>query len=47
MNNAAKGGGALLTWMGDVTVENCSFEHNEATGTSGGAWYASLKDAVT
>lgn len=46
-NNAAKGGGALLTWMGDVTVENCSFEHNEATGTSGGAWYASLKDAVT
>lgn len=47
MNNAAKGGGALLTWMGDITVENCSFEHNEATGTSGGAWYASLKDAVT
>ena len=47
MKNAAKGGGALLTWMGDVTVENCSFEHNEATGTSGGAWYASLKDAVT
>ncbi len=46
-NNAAKGGGALLTWMGDITVENCSFEHNEATGTSGGAWYASLKDAVT
>ena len=46
-NNTAKGGGALLTWMGDVTVENCSFEHNEATGTSGGAWYASLKDAVT
>ena len=47
MNNAAKGGGALLTWMGDITVEHCSFEHNEATGTSGGAWYASLKDAVT
>ena len=46
-NNTAKGGGALLTWMGDVTVENCSFEHNEATGTSGGAWYASLKTAVT
>ena len=46
-NNAAKGGDALLTWMGDITVENCSFEHNEATGTSGGAWYASLKDAVT
>lgn len=46
-NNTAKGGGALLTWMGDITVENCSFEHNEATGTSGGAWYASLKDAVT
>lgn len=46
-NNTAKGGGALLTWMGDITVEHCSFEHNEATGTSGGAWYASLKDAVT
>ncbi len=46
-NNTAKGGGALLTWMGDVTIENCSFEHNEATGTSGGAWYASLKTAVT
>lgn len=46
-NNTAKGGGALLTWMGDITVENCSFEHNEATGTSGGAWYASLKTAVT
>lgn len=46
-NNTAKGGGALLTWMGDVTVENCSFEHNEATGTSGCAWYASLKTAVT
>ncbi len=42
-NNTAKGGGALLTWMGDITVEHCSFEHNEATGTSGGAWYASLK----
>ena len=26
---------------------HCSFEHNEATGTSGGAWYASLKTAVT
>ena len=47
MNNAAKGGGALLTRMGDITVEHCSFEHNEATGTSGGAWYASLKTAVT
>lgn len=46
-NNTAKGGGALLTWMGDITVEHCSFEHNEATGTSGGAWYASLKTAVT
>lgn len=46
-NNTAKGGDALLTWMGDITVEHCSFEHNEATGTSGGAWYASLKTAVT
>lgn len=46
-NNTAKGGGALLTWMGDITVEHCSFEHNEAMGTSGGAWYASLKTAVT
>ena len=46
-NNTAKGGGAVLTWMGDITVEHCSFEHNEATGTSGGAWYASLKTAVT
>lgn len=46
-NNTVKGGGALLTWMGDITVEHCSFEHNEATGTSGGAWYASLKTAVT
>ena len=46
-NNTAKGGGALLTWMGDITVEHCSFEHNEATGASGGAWYASLKTAVT
>lgn len=46
-NNTANGGGALLTWMGDVTVENCSFEGNSSTGTSGGAWYASLKTSVT
>lgn len=37
----------LVGANGTLTVENCSFEHNEATGTSGGAWYASLKDAVT
>ena len=39
-STAAKGGGgALLTWMGDVTVENCSFEGNavEGSGGSGGA----------
>lgn len=46
-NNTANGGGALLTWMGDVTVENCSFENNRSTKTSGGAWYASLKTSVT
>lgn len=45
-NNTAGGGGALLSWMGDVTVENCSFENNSATKTSGGAWYASFKTAV-
>lgn len=36
-STAAKGGGgALLTWMGDVTVENCSFEGNAVEGTGGG-----------
>lgn len=36
-STAAKGGGgALLTWMGDVTVENCSFEGNAVGGTGGG-----------
>lgn len=47
-STAAKGGGgALLTWMGDVTVENCSFEGNavEGSGGSGGAWYASMTAA--
>lgn len=35
-STAAKGGGgALLTWMGDVTVENCSFEGNAVEGSGG------------
>ena len=46
-DNVAKGGGALLTYIGDVTVENCSFEGNESTGSSGGAFYASFKTAAT
>lgn len=32
--------------MGNITVENCSFEGNSSTGTSGGAWYASFKTEV-
>lgn len=47
-NNVTDGALKIVnTTFTNITVEHCSFEHNEATGTSGGAWYASLKTAVT